>query len=616
MKIYIQTVAAIHEFLLERGARLAIAPQGGSEVAGMRVKMAAVSIFPLQLPYSTLPNGRRIRLQTHFMDPRTRKRDVESTLWDAIVIGTGMGGAIAGYRLAQAGKRVLFIEKGRSLLDPVGALKGDFAENFISGKKVAARRERSLLERAGRAFETVTDVSMPARRSFIPFIGCGTGGSTTLYGAALERFFPSDFSPGRFYSGVPGSAIPDRWPVTYEEFRPYYKWAERLFRLPDAEDERSPLSKRGVELKEFLERKGLHPYRMPIAVDRSTRCLGCQGFICAFGCKRTSADVALRPALERYGARLLERCEAMRLEAGDGNVTSVVCRWRNKTLALKARTYILAAGALETPRLLLRSASTTWRTGLANRSGLVGRHLMRHFVDLYVVFPKASADPDINPKELAINDFYQDNGRKLGTVQNFGRLVSASMLADEFEERVREGRGRALLPLFAIAKPLLKSLWNLVLKKGVVFASILEDLPYPDNRVYARDPDAAASPDGRFISYRIRDFDQGRIALFRKMVLGAFRPYRTILIKQAENNERLAHACGTCRFGDDPRTSVLNRWNRAHDVANLYVVDASFFPSSAGTNPGLTLAANALRVADHIVAEEKCRSKRPSMERA
>jgi choline dehydrogenase-like flavoprotein len=131
----------------------------------------------------------------------------------------------------------------------------------------------------------------------------------------------------------------------------------------------------------------------------------------------------------------------------------------------------------------------------------------------------------------------------------------------------------------------------------------MEDLPYLDNRVMV--PAAAKSPqESRIqIQYRIGPGEQARIQSFRNSLRKAFGSHRFILIKQAEHNERIAHACGTCRFGLTPRDSVLNTFNRAHSVDNLYVVDASFFPSSAGTNPALTIAANALRVADHMLGK-------------
>ncbi len=104
------------------------------------------------------------------------------------------------------------------------------------------------------------------------------------------------------------------------------------------------------------------------------------------------------------------------------------------------------------------------------------------------------------------------------------------------------------------------------------------------------------------IRYQIHDYERARIKVFREELRKILKPYRFMLIKQAENNERIAHACGTCRFGLDRKESVLDVNDCAHGISNLYVVDSSFFPSSGGTNPALTIAANALRVADHLIS--------------
>ena len=149
---------------------------------------------------------------------------------------------------------------------------------------------------------------------------------------------------------------------------------------------------------------------------------------------------------------------------------------------------------------------------------------------------------------------------------------------------------------FGLVTPILRLSLARLFDRSTVLASVMEDLPYADNRV-------TLSAAGRLaITYRIHDHDRQRIRIFRDLIRDALKPYRFMLLKQAENNQRLAHVCGTCRFGVDHRHSVLDATNRAHDVRNLYVVDASFFPSSGGTNPALTIAANALRVADHMIA--------------
>src|SRR3712207_5738179 len=117
------------------------------------------------------------------------------TRWDAIVIGTGMGGATLGYALAAAGKKVLFLEKGLSPLR-AAAVTGDYAERFFPAKRTSHAEQQATLKRAGRAWETLWDISAKKAKPIVPFIGVGAGGSSSLYGGVLERFDPTDFEPG------------------------------------------------------------------------------------------------------------------------------------------------------------------------------------------------------------------------------------------------------------------------------------------------------------------------------------------------------------------------------------------------------------------------------------
>ena len=165
-----------------------------------------------------------------------RTADPERCKWDVIVVGTGMGGASIGYALAKAGKRVLFCERGMSHLNGKLALRGDFAESFFPHPEVPQPKHREILARAGRSTDEIEDASVDHTRRFIPFTGQGTGGSTALYDMALERFFPSDFTPRRNYPQAGEATLPESWPITYEELRPYYEAAERLFRVRGTAD--------------------------------------------------------------------------------------------------------------------------------------------------------------------------------------------------------------------------------------------------------------------------------------------------------------------------------------------------------------------------------------------
>lgn len=529
--------------------------------------------------------------------------------WDAIVVGTGMGGATLGHALAQAGRRVLFLEKGTATPD----LLGHYAEDDFPRAEAPQPSHKAILVRGGRYAEQMADHSRARVQRFVPFIGAGRGGSSALYGMALERFFPSDFAAADHYAAPAGASLPARWPVSYAEMAPYYDAAERLYRVRGSADPLRadgarehlmappPLSPAAAEMFGFLRERRLHPYRLPQACEFVDGCQGCQGYLCARNCKNDANNICLQPALRRHGARLLDACDVTALEADGARVTGVVCERHGARITLRAPTVILAAGALETPRILLQSASAHWPQGLANASGLVGKYLMRHHIDLYLVEPKLEGGFDNRQKEIAFNDFYLKDGRKLGSVQSFGRLPPAAMLAASLADDLRQGPLPLAASLFGLARPFVTPVLRGLVERRFILATTIEDFPYADNQVA---PAAAAERGSRLaIAYRLRDADRERIAAMRGAMKGVLAGYRYKLIKQAENNQRIAHACGTCRFGDDPATSVLDRNNRAHGLANLYVVDSGFFPSSGGTNPSLTIAANALRVAAHLLAQ-------------
>lgn len=527
--------------------------------------------------------------------------------WDAVIVGAGMGGATLGHALAKAGWRVLWCDKGRSLA--ADALRGRYAETFLDSSAPDAQQQ-AVLQRAGRWTDDVEERSGTKPRRFVPFVGAGAGGSSALYGMALERFLPDDFTPAQRHPHARDANLPARWPIAYADLAPHYAKAEQLFRVRggvdalrqgDAQHSMQPgppLSPAAQEMFDFFARQGLHPYRLPLACDFVSGCEGCQGYLCAKQCKNDSARVCLEPALGNHDAALLERCEVQRLTADARRVTGVVCHWQGTTLRLRARIVVLASGALASPTLLLRSASPEWPKGLANESGLVGRNLMRHFVDLYAVFPKGRHAIGGNTKELAWSDLYA--GDALGSFQSFGSMPPPEVLVASMQQDLRDALGTLAGAAFAPVKPVLRRLLRRMFSRSLVFATILEDLPYADNRVFLADESADKACIA--MSYRIHATDAQRIAALRRRARTLLRPYRFLQFRQAENNRRLAHACGTLRFGVDPRDSVLDPTNKAHGIDNLYVVDASFFPTSGGTNPALTIAANALRVADHLVA--------------
>jgi choline dehydrogenase-like flavoprotein len=232
---------------------------------------------------------------------------------------------------------------------------------------------------------------------------------------------------------------------------------------------------------------------------------------------------------------------------------------------------------------------------------------MFHASDYIAVKPTKRLS-DVGPqKSLAFNDFYHSEGEKLGTFQTAGASVTTGQIM-QYMRDVAE-RDPTWWKKFASPKPVwwrklsspvirliaLTAYHLFNFKNSIVWASIIEDLPYYDNRVI---PDPQARNGMRF-EYRYTEELKKRVLSFRRRLAMALGPHR-IIVLSGENNINYGHVCGTCRFGENPETSVLDKNNRAHDVSNLYVVDASFFPSSGGTNPSLTIAANALRVAEAI----------------
>jgi choline dehydrogenase-like flavoprotein len=537
--------------------------------------------------------------------------DAEALEWDVAVIGTGMGGATSGLELARLGYRVLFIEKGLYLH---GASSAD-ADRARPGGWSESPSERL---RAGHWPLRLHGRTSFGEIEFFAPLGCGAGGSTMLYAAGLERFAPSDFRPRSNFPDIADSTLPEEWPVGYDELRPFYERAEALYRVRGTPDplERGgepvllpppPLSERDQHLLASFQRLGLHPYRVHVGCEFVDGCTGCAAGPCAYACKSDAGRICLTPALEKFGARLLSQCEALALEADERRALGIRCRWKGKNLLVRSKIIVLAAGAYMTPALLLKSRSEHWPSGLANRSGLVGRNLMFHVSDYFAVAPLRRLPSDGPQKSLALNDFYHSAGEKLGTFQAVGGALELGQIMQYIRDAAERERTwwkklagprplwwrKVSSPVVRLAALALSRLLNY--GSAAVWANIVEDLPYHDNRIIA---DSQASNGMRF-EYRYPEELRRRVQSFRRRLAEALRPHR-VLVLTGENNLNFGHVCGTCRFGRNPETSVLNKDNRAHDLANLYIVDASFFPSSGGTNPGLTIAANALRVAATI----------------
>ena len=531
-------------------------------------------------------------------------REAERVLWDVIVVGTGMGGGMLGYSLARAGRRVLFVEKGRSTLPGTpGTIRAAMPELAEPHAYRSHDTYYDALARAGRCTDEIEDISRRRPKRFTPYIGAGTGGSSALYGMVCERFFAQDFTPRQNFRNPADSTVPEAWPLSYEQLSPWYAQAEQLLGVRGAPDPlrpeaaavglppAPPFSTDNQPLVNYLTGRGLHPYHLPMACDYTEGCATCQAYLCAHSCKRDAARNGVLPALTEHGAHLLAECRVLRLEADHTHVQQVIAQHRGDMLALKAKIVVLAAGALATPILLLNSRCGHWPRGLANSSDQVGRNLMRHLLEPIEVWPNPKRTITSANKEIGLNDFYFWEGQKYGTIQSFGEIPPMEWLTNRID-----WRGKAL----RLTSPVVRQVYERFVTGGLVLAAIMEDLPYLDNRVLPTDRPSADDRQRLRIQYHLRPSEVERRAVFLRQLKEVLQPFRTLTLGSGNDNTNLGHVCGTCRFGTDPKTSVLDPHNKAHEVDNLYVVDTSFFPSSAGLNPSLTVAANALRVAAHI----------------
>ncbi|KKB83972.1 glucose-methanol-choline oxidoreductase [Devosia limi DSM 17137] len=504
--------------------------------------------------------------------------------WDAIVIGSGLGGGSVGRQLAEQGASVLFIERGPANPAQISA-QDDPSSDF----------ERGL-------WQVPVDGTIDGRlQKFHDAFGAGVGGSSTFYAATLERPERSDLDDSPARPHPTGG-----WPVGYDAYSPYFAEAEKRFFVCGEQDPLShdlgtllrppELPAGDMALIEDFRRHGLHPYRNHMGVRYVPGCTNCLGRACGRNCKMEGRSAGVEPALATGRSALLANCAAIALRGSNNTISHLDVELGGVRHALRAKTYILAAGGFGSPRLLLASRSDQWPDGLANASGLVGRNLMFHLLESVVIWPERRTRISAPSKAITLRDLYWHEGMRLGALQSAG----LDALYGEVSYALSTHLTGSALGRLANTLKLNSALARVIYRRrgtGKVFRAIIEDLPYEHNRVVF-DPD---NPERLQFSYNFSDELRERHRAFRQLLRQRLSGQRTMFLKPKPELD-ITHACGTLRFGDNPRTSVLNADCRAHDVENLYVADASFFPTSAGINPGLLIAANAIRVADRVLA--------------
>jgi choline dehydrogenase-like flavoprotein len=488
---------------------------------------------------------------------------------DILIIGSGMGGATCAAALAPSGARILILERGNRI------------------EESPATRDASSIFQIGqfRNNETWDD---PSGAAFDPGNYYFVGGNSKLYGAVLFRYRAEDFGELRHMGGTSPA-----WPIGYEEFEPWYQAAEDLYEVRGTlgEDPTEPPHSGGYRFPPVpheaviadaalrLKRHGLSPSHLPLGIDidewLAGGATGWDAFPNTGRGKKDAESVGLAKALEHKTVRLQTGCEVERLNTGEGGrIVSVDLRSGERRERVTAKIFILSAGAVNSAALLLRSANEEFPAGLGNSSDLVGRNFMNHNTHAMMSIHPFRRNPSVYQKTLCFNDFYLTggpDGAPLGNIQLLGKVTA---------------------PIFAsqVSLPGLALRW--ITGRSIDWYLMSEDLPDPQSRVTVRD-------DRIVLDWR-QSNREAHLELVRRFKALLRKAGWPIVLSRAFDRTVPSHQCGTARFGANSKTSVLDIWCRAHDHPNLFVVDASFLPNSAAVNPALTIAAQALRVSDHI----------------
>ncbi len=507
--------------------------------------------------------------------------------WDAIVIGSGVGGGTIGRALSEAGLSVLFLEKGRTgIPTEQQGLSYDLADPV-------AREVRGYWPKPFRGMANGKQLE------FFGPLGSGVGGSSSFYAAAFEQPERHDLEEVHSLPHPTGG-----WPVSYDEFAPYFDKARDFYCVkgyqdPDLDTDAYPNplpEETEVErhLLSALRGVGLNPYRSPMALKHADRCKGCFGSKCPYDCKQDGRSAGVEPALNTGRAALLDSCEVTRIVGGANTVTKVEARRHGETLHFKAHRYILSAGALRSPHLLLKSTSEAWPNGCANEHDMVGRNLMFHLNEIFAIWLPQRTNQ--TTKSISLKDYYSVDSTHYGLVQALGYTASYGDIVHYLNQLFDRSFLRSARPLRHLTR-IPAALLIKILGRAQVFVGLLEDFPDPENRVLL-----ASEKDVIRFQYNFSKELLTRRKEFRRKISKGMRSLRPLFLNlQPELN--FGHSNGTLCFGHDPTKSVLNKNCQAHQIKNLYVVDASFMPTSTGVNPSLLIASNALRVADSILED-------------
>lgn len=489
---------------------------------------------------------------------------------DVVIVGSGMGGATMAYALRDCGAQVLVVERGGFL--PREDENWSPEAVFGQGRY---RNAESWYSDDGSAFD--------------PGVYYYVGGNTKLFGAMLPRFREHDFEVIEHAEGLSPA-----WPINYADIEPYYGKAESLYGVRGGSgDPTDPWRSSAypypaleheptiAALSEALRNQGLRPFSMPAAVDfglggKCIRCRTCDGFPCKIDAKGDADISALRPALATGNVKLCDRTRLNTLVTStDGNtVTEAIGTRDGKAIRILGSRFVIAAGAVNSAALMLRSHNNVHPKGLGNSSDLLGRNYMVHNSTFMVAVNPRRKNMTSFQKTLAFNDWYSatpDTPFPLGNVQMLGK-IQAAMIAP----------ARPYVP---------RAILSWMTNRSVDLYLTTEDLPTRENRI------VVDANDRIVVSWTPNNLSPHAdlVKMTTKKIKRAGYP---LVFRERMGIATNSHQCGTAVMGVDPALSVLDPFCKSHDLDNLWIVDSSSFPSSAAINPALTIAANALRVAE------------------
>ena len=507
--------------------------------------------------------------------------------FDVVIIGSGAGGGTLARHLAPSGLKILVLERGDWL--PQEPENWNAEEVFQKGRYIS---KDVWHDKHGKPFQ-------PGSHYFV-------GGATKMYGAAHFRLRQQDFEHLQHFDGISPA-----WPLRYSDFEPYYQRAEEMYHVHGqrGEDPTEPPCSgpyphppvahepRIQKLVDDLHAAGLHPFHAPsgvmldeanMAFSRCRRCNCCDGFPCLVHAKSDADVLGMRPALAAPNVSLLTRAQVRRLrtDASGRSVQAVELEHDGEAMTVRADVVVVSCGAANSARLLLMSANDKHPRGLANGSDQVGRNYMFHNSKAMVALAH-EPNTTVFQKTISINDWYlgdADFDYPMGNIQMTGKTNGTIM------------KGYAPLETFLMPG------WSMdkIAEHALDFWLSSEDLPDPNNRVSVDGEGQihlSYTPNNQKAAQRL----YGRLTgMLDQLYLKNHLVERQFYIKSEMSIAAVGHQAGTCRFGSDPATSVLDLNCKAHELDNLYVVDTSFMPTIGAVNPSLTAIANALRVGDHL----------------